>query len=194
MSRWMTVALAGMCQGLGDLKREADRVFERERTVVLHQIANVHPFDEFEDDVVHAPIFADVVDPRDVFVIEPGGRLGFVAKAAERFFVGRLVARQHLDGDFPIEGRVEGAKDHAHAAAADELLEQELPELLAFQQAAGIERRPERPSDKPRSRLAGGNDVCSFGPNRRTTASNRCRSSHAGAGRGRSRHRSGTDL
>ncbi len=86
------VALAGVLQGLGDLVGVAEGFFQRQRSARLDEVANVDAVDVLEDDVVDAAIFADVVHAGDVVVVEPGGRLGLVAKAAQRLFVGRLVA------------------------------------------------------------------------------------------------------
>ncbi len=67
--------------------------------------------------------------------------LGLVAEAAERFFVGRLVAREDLDGHLAVERRVVGPKDDAHTAAADEFLQHELAQLLPFPLAAVLNGR-----------------------------------------------------
>src|SRR5437867_1032909 len=115
----------------------------------LDQVANVHPVNELEDDVMDSPILADVVHAGDVVVIEARGGLGFVAKAAQRFVVGRLVARQNLDGHLAIERGVQRAKYNAHPPATNELLQQELAELFAFDKASRVKWR--RPAGKRRA-------------------------------------------
>ena len=65
-------------------------------------------------------VFADVVHPRNVFMIESGHRLSFVSKTPLRFLVDILASRENLDRDRSIESRVETTKHGAHAASADE--------------------------------------------------------------------------
>ena len=86
------VALPGVRQRVGDLQRVAERVGQRQRAVRVHQIADVRAFDVFEDDVVQAAVFADVVDAGDVRMIEPGGTAGFGLEAAMRLGVARRAA------------------------------------------------------------------------------------------------------
>ena len=116
-----------MRKSVGDLQDETHGIGQRQRAATIDELSNVHPFDVFEDDVVQPAIFTDVIHPRDVVVIESGGRLGFVLEAFERFVVGRLIARENLDGDFALQHRVASAEDGPHAAAAGEFEQLVMP-------------------------------------------------------------------
>ena len=80
-------------------------------------------------------------------MIEPGGRAGLGLKASLAFAVALLPLGEHLHGDGAMEVGVPGAEHSAHAAAADELLQQDVVELLAFEA---------RPSSRALSILVGG--------------------------------------
>jgi len=127
-----------MIERLGDLQRVTHRFGKRQRTAAGNEVADVDAFDVLENDVVHAAVFAHVIDARDVLVIEPGGRLGFVLEAAARLFVAGLLVGEHLHGHDPVEHRVHGAKHRTHAAAADERFQLEMPQTLPFQAAPQI--------------------------------------------------------
>ena len=114
------VAAGRVGQRLGHLHRVIDRALQVERTTALDFIAKICAFDELEDNEVEALVFADVIDPRDVGMIEAGGALRLVAKAANNIF--RVHAAPHdLDRhEFLILlvgalGQVNGA----HPAAPD---------------------------------------------------------------------------
>ena len=143
--RWLDVAvddvaLGGMFECVGYLDRDVDRAGQIERPFLDDDIAEVRAFDVFEDDVVPAVVGTDRVDAADIFVVEAGGRLGFVSKPLEHLLVVRLLPRQHLDGDNSVEGGVEGAEDGAHTAAADELVEPVGAEEVALEHAADLGR------------------------------------------------------
>ena len=143
--RWLDVAvddvsLGGMLECVGHLDRHIDRAGHVEGPFVRDHIAEVGALDEFEDDVVPAVVGTDRVHAADIFVVEAGGRLGFVAKPLKHVLVVRLLPRQHLDGDDSVEGGVEGAEDGAHAAAADELVEPVGAEEVPLEQSADLGR------------------------------------------------------
>ena len=135
------VALPGVHQRVGDLQHVAQRVGERERAVRVHQVAEVRAFDVLEDEVAVAALFADVVDAGDVRMIEPGGAAGFHLEAAMRIGVARPRRRQHLHRDDAMEPRIDAAKHGPHPAAADELFEPNVAELLADQRSRQLTRR-----------------------------------------------------
>ena len=141
------VALPGVHQCVGDLQHVAERVGERERPVGVHQIAEVRAFDVLEDEIAMAALFADVVDAGDVRMIEPGGAAGLHLEAAVRVGVARVRRGEHFHRDDAIEPRVDAAKDGPHPAAADELFEPDVAELLArhrLRQLARLLPTPER--------------------------------------------------
>jgi len=124
-------ARVGMRQGFGDLKRVTRRFGKRQRPALLHQHPNVDPLDEFEGDEMDPAVLADIMHPSDVFVVQPGGGLGFVLKTLHGFGVGRLLGRKHFQGDDAGQPRVGRAEDAPHAAAAHVIQEFEMPEVVA---------------------------------------------------------------
>ena len=81
------VALGGMLECVGYLDRDVDRAGQVERPLVRDDIAEVRALDVFEDDVVPAVVRSDRMHAADIFVVEAGGRLGFVAKPLQHFVV-----------------------------------------------------------------------------------------------------------
>jgi len=61
-------------------------------------------------------VAAEIVDGEDVRVIQRRDRARFLLEAAQAVRVGRDRRRKGFDGDIPIEARVVGALDLAHAA------------------------------------------------------------------------------
>ena len=104
---------------------------DRQRPVLVDPLADRDPLDVFEGDVVVRPVLADAVDPRDVLVVELGRGPALLVEPLDDLGVARLVRRQELQGDVPIELGVVRAEDGAHPADADRLLEQECPDHLA---------------------------------------------------------------
>ena len=66
--------------------------------------------------VDHALVFAEVMDHRDVRMLEAGERERLVAEPASRLRIREQLGRQHLDRDIALESRVPRAIDLAHAA------------------------------------------------------------------------------
>ena len=122
--------------------------------MLFDQVADVHAFDELEDDVVHAAVFADVVHAGDVVVVEPGGRLGPRCESGAASSSSADWSREStLTATSRLSVVSSAAKHGAHAAAADELLQQKLAQPLAFQQAARLKRGvPEGGVTPPRGR------------------------------------------
>ena len=73
-------------------------------------------------------------------MIEPRRRLGLNEEAALHIFVVDALRRDDLHGDDAIKRRVERLEYDAHAAAADELLQQEVAEHLAAQRVGQLAR------------------------------------------------------
>ena len=134
------LALPGMRERAGDLQRVVERVAERQRTVRVHQVADVRAVDVLEHDVADAAVFADVVHAGDVRMIEPRGRAGLRLKPPLRLRVAGLPERQHLHRHGAVQVGVPRAKHGPHPAAADKLLQQHVIELLAFERLAQLAR------------------------------------------------------
>ena len=70
------------------------------------------------DDEVDAVLFLDGVDRHDVRVTERGCGARFAKEIVAA--CGGVGPRQHLDRDRPVQMRITGAVDRAHAALADD--------------------------------------------------------------------------
>ena len=77
-------------------------------------------FDELHHQVGQLALPADVIERADVGVIELGNGVRFVIEAVAEPGIGREHRRHDFDRDNPIEARVLGPIDFAHAALADE--------------------------------------------------------------------------
>ena len=70
-------------------------------------------------DEVDVAVRLDLVDRDDVRMVQRGGRLRFLEKAAPAAFVVHPVGRQDLDGDLAAQPRIAGAIHFAHPARAN---------------------------------------------------------------------------
>src|SRR4029077_13076796 len=73
--------------------------------------------DVLHDDEVQVALTPDVVDGDDVRVVQRGGGAGLEDEALS--LLGRRVAWKNLDGDVPLQPRIVGQIDRAHAAFTD---------------------------------------------------------------------------
>jgi len=178
-----------MIQGFGDLQGALDGLFQRERPVVLHQVPHIDPFNVLEDDVVPPLVFANIVDTRNVGMVEPGRTLRFVAEPPQRILI-RLVAGDHLHGHRAPEHRVGRPKHGTHPAATDKLLQLEMSQHFAGQRRAHLVGIGGPHKRRCRGRRPLGNDrlltVHRIGPSARTY---RRRPSRLHRRRPRRRHR-----
>ena len=90
---------------------------------VRHPRRQVLPREVLHGEVRLALVLSEVVDRDDVLVRQLAGSPGLAKEALARFRVGVNRHRDDLDGDDPLEQRVEGAVDDSHAALS-ELLEE----------------------------------------------------------------------
>ena len=105
-------------------------------------------FEELEDEVVEIAVASDVVDRADVRIVERGDGARFLFEAPARFRVRRERAGQHLHRHGPIEPRITGAIDLAHAACAERR-----DDLVRTETGAGLERHATvRPAPLPEFR------------------------------------------
>ena len=76
-------------------------------------------FDQFQDQRTRPLGFLDAVDGRDVRVVQRSQDFGFTLKTGEAVRISCDRFRQHLDGNLPLQVRVEGLIHLTHAALAD---------------------------------------------------------------------------
>ena len=73
----------------------------------------------------------EIVDGRNVRMIELGKGQRFLAEALSHRGIGKAPGRQDLDGDIALQPHIAGAIDVAHASGADLLQNGVVPEALA---------------------------------------------------------------
>ena len=136
MSRCTTLRWAAWARASATCKRVAHGLGQRQRALAVHQVANIDPLDELENDVVQPAVFAHIVDAGDVVVIEPRGRLGLVLEPQHRLAVGRVFRREDFQGHAAGQAGIEGAEHLAHPAATDILQQLEVPQPFAGQNSS----------------------------------------------------------
>ena len=109
--------LVQMFQGPRDLFDEVDRPLERQGPAASHQVVNIGPFDKLQGDEEMPVNAAGIVDGDDVFVLELRGGLRLRLEAANEDLVFRGVFGQDLEGDGPLQLRVDREVNRPHAAA-----------------------------------------------------------------------------
>ena len=85
---------------------------------VAQAVAEGLTLQQFGDDVGRTTVVANVVDRKNVRVVESSGGAGFLREALQAFRVHREGRGKNLDGDIPIEAGVAGPVDFAHPACA----------------------------------------------------------------------------
>ena len=91
------VVVVGRLEGLGNLPRQGERLTERQPGRPSQSLLECFPFDDFEDERLHAFGPLDPVDRRDVRVIERGQHAGFALEAREPVRIVRKDGREDLD-------------------------------------------------------------------------------------------------
>ena len=107
--------LVGGGEATSDLLRIVDGLARGERTVA-QAVAERLAFEQFRDHVGRAAIVTDIVDRKNVRMVERGGGTSFLREALQAVGVGGERCRKNLDGDVAVEAGVAGAVDFAHPA------------------------------------------------------------------------------
>ena len=106
-------------QPAGDLDRVVGGLAHRQRAAREPRAQRL-AFEELRDDVRRTFERTELVDRRDVGVVEPAGGLGFLLEPAQAFGVQRERRGQHLDRDVALQALVARAVDLAHPSGAEE--------------------------------------------------------------------------
>src|SRR4029079_14338578 len=94
---------------------------------------------DLHDEKRTARRLADVVDRENVRMVQRGGGPGFTLESLARRPRERVI--QKLDGDLPLQARIESAVDDAHASLAEERIQPVRPDLRSGSEARGVEVR-----------------------------------------------------
>ena len=118
----------------GDLADEADDLLGREADPPLQDGGDRLALHELHGQIGDARLLADVEEGDDVGVGQGAGDPGLVVEALDEGLVLRALARDvepdRLDGQGPLDERVEGLVDRAHRAVADAVLDLVAPDGL----------------------------------------------------------------
>ena len=101
------------------LLEDRQRLLRRERTAA-HPIGERVALDKFEDQIRDASGLFEVVDGRNVGVIDRCDRLGFAVKARETIGIVGVGFRQDFDRDLPFQLTVVSEEHFAHPARAEQ--------------------------------------------------------------------------
>src|SRR5258705_11266389 len=110
------------CMSFRQSLRHLNQILQQLREwcfVSMDLMAERFAVDKLHRDVVRAFALTDLVDMRDVWMIESSGRLCFTNKPLHSITIRREVGRQNLQRDFTIELGVLPQVHLAHPACAD---------------------------------------------------------------------------
>ena len=105
---------------LGDLARQRQRPFDRQRPLALQQRFEIFPLDELHRDELEVARLAEVVDAQDVLVGDAAGQQDLALEPFEDLGARRHVGADHLQGDVALQLAVVGPVDGPHAALAQD--------------------------------------------------------------------------
>ena len=87
-----------------------------------------------------AVMLADLVDGDDIRVLQVGRGFGLAQKACDLVRTGQGAGADHFEGHVPIQVRLPGLPDHAHAAAGDFFEKLVVAEILQMRPGIGGDR------------------------------------------------------
>ena len=117
--------LVRLCETVGDLGGELQKLVERERTF---NVAQRGAIDVFHDEKVGLVLDADLVDRDDVRMIQRRGGARFALEALEVRGVSEELLLEHLDGDRAAELEILRSVDRSHASRTQQGQDLEGPE------------------------------------------------------------------
>ncbi len=104
-------------------------------------LGEVSSLDELHAEVLLTLMLADFINRDDARVIEQSHRLGLVLKSPKLGVIGQDAGPDHLESDRPVEGKLAGLVNDAHAAAAQfsaQLIVAKVAELGSHGQGEGV--------------------------------------------------------
>ncbi len=122
--------------GAGERLDQFGRGARRPRGAV-EPLLQAAALDELQRQVRVTVVFADVVDPNDVGMLELRDGLGLPAEAPPLLRGGRVAVQDHLQGDRALEVLLPGPVDDPHAAPPQLGLDREAGDLRQARRAAG---------------------------------------------------------
>ena len=117
-SRWTMPAAWAACEGVGDLRDDAGDLGNRHRRAA-ETVRQGFPLVVRHGDERLAVVVADLVDRRDVWMIERTSGPRLSQQAGRGVWTARGLRVQKLQRDSPLESRILREIDRAHAARAD---------------------------------------------------------------------------
>ena len=135
----------GLVEGVGNLSADAQRLIEGKRALrPLEAGGERLALEILHHQVVDVAVAADVVHHADVRMGERGHGARLALESQPSLGIRGEILRQDLDGDRPIEPRVAGLVDLAHAAGAERRLK-----LIRAETSASGKGHALRPGVRP---------------------------------------------
>ena len=136
-------SFVGGLQASSNLHRVTHGLLQGQRTVFqeLRQRLAIHQLQDEKLPVVH---LLEAVDGGDVGVVERCQQPRFALETGQAFRVLGIAGREDLDGDLPVQARIPGAVDLAHAPGPEGS-----DDLVAAEQIVRHFRRPVSPPPEP---------------------------------------------
>ena len=114
-------ALVGRRQSQGHLPADAQHLGHRELALALQSHVQRLAFEKLHGQEGHAAILADLVNGDDVVVLDRRRGSGLTQEALPGTLAGSQGRQHRLEGNDPIQMRVLGAEDDAHAPDSEDL-------------------------------------------------------------------------
>ena len=116
------VLLVSFRESLRELRRETERSRDRE-ALPREKRAQLLPRDELHRDEMDSLGFVDLVNGRNVRMVDRRRRLRLLNEPSALAFVRHELGRQDLHRHFAIEPGIEGSIHHSHTAPAELFLD-----------------------------------------------------------------------
>ncbi len=104
-------AAVGVVERVGELAEEVESAAERERVLLLDEVAQGAALEQLHHNKVEPVLLGDVMDLHDVRVAQVGRQLRLPLEQPHEAVVGRQPRRRHLDGAGLLEHAVDAAVD-----------------------------------------------------------------------------------
>jgi hypothetical protein len=91
---------------------------QRDRSIV-QTLAKLLAFEQLGYDERRALVFADIINGKNIWMVESRGRLSFLLETPQTIFIVGKISREQFDSHLTIKPRIVRAIHFAHSACAD---------------------------------------------------------------------------
>jgi hypothetical protein len=111
--------VVGVGEGVGHLEGDGTGLLRGKELFFEEKSFEILAGKELHDDVMGIFLFGNIIDPNNMGMIQAGEGAGFSLKPLQEGGITSILRMQDLDGDRPVEGRMDRLIDYPHAAAGD---------------------------------------------------------------------------